>query len=313
MALALVVCVVCLVGFLSHKVPAVAVELPPLRYDRTAALREQAAPPGALPNAAPELLRAWELLARARLRQDPARIEEAQRSFAELLRAGTGRAEERRALRAVARGRFLRAADRADDGEAAGAREPLVRIARRHGLVGARRGAAAHRAVQGAWFDLRWERNAVPTPESGHVEPIAESLRRLGPMSQRAFVSWSMQARCGELLGVDDYPLPGDPQRCAGLRREMAEEARRMEPTYPLDEALAIIDMRLALSLETLALRSEGRDELAVVQSRDSAQTALVRANNRFRLLYQQRPSRRLERYLLGASGALSGGYPVAR
>ncbi len=298
-AVSMVALLVVLFVPLVHRVRAYPTDLPPLAWDPTAVERVHRADRDLhLVSAAPEVLATWSVLASAQAAQDTARAVEAQQRFAEVLAEGTqGDRAAMLRLRAAARRVFLRDLDVP--------RMPLTVIARRHGLTGpdVPPGVGVSVGTLIAWFDFRWERLSLPTPERGELEPTEDTLQRIPAPERRALVAWGLDARCPGLTGHDDYPRPGDPMRCARLRRESVEAARSLDRAYPLDEALAAVDVMEALAEEDVADAAEDTGLRSGALA--SAQAALVRAQERYGAILRARRSRRIERYLMGVVAEL--------
>ena len=281
---------------LAHRVPAYPVSLPPLATEPAplrAEHREDLARPR--PAAMREIVEAWDALTAAQSRRDGRAVHTAQARFASVLFDGTENLPElRNAARAVAAQAFL---DGLRD-----PRRPGTVVAARHGLAGPSAPSDVDDAQRLAWFIVRWERLALPTPSHGHIEPLVDTLLRVSPAVQRGFAAWVLGARCPSLLGT---AYPADPRPCADeLRRPMIAVASRFDPSYPRDEALAATDMMLAVALRhpsdaVLRARAdtsgEGRTDL------EDAQAALHRAQDRYAMLHRAHPSRRWERLSLGA------------
>lgn len=313
-ATALVLLTVALVFLVVNKPPALPESLPPLSYDPHAVERAHSARTEALPPAWREAMAAWEALVNAqaelakyraehsaprgnverplRERELMSDSEHALGRFTEIVQLATGRglAGPMAALRSEARKRFLRDLSRNDARWGA--------ITARHGLSGDGATVFATRAVRIAWFDYRWERFATPTPEQGDVGALGATLGRIPYAERRALVSWGLSARCGELLGVSRYPSLGEPTRCAQFRRDLIDEAMRLDRAYPESEARAAMDVLQAEGLRALATRTEDVHDLAVMNA--EAEHALLQAQGRYALLMESHRSRRIERYYKG-------------
>lgn len=282
---------------LSHRTPAWPTELAHLTYDERAVLdahRRDLARPA--PAAEREVMRAWAWWSRSAVSGDAARLADARQRFQEVLDEATGHAREPAlALRARATERFL--ANLND------ARAPLTEIARRHGL-GPDGPWYATRAARIAWFAMRWERNAARAADDGRVEPLTDTLLRVDPAYQRAFVSWGLDARCPALIGAHGaWSLTAAHTRaCAAFRNELVPVARAADPRYPDDEARAAIDVMLAVGLR----RAPGGDDAVhVVDDAASAgadgdaQAALVRARDRYAAMLERERTPRIERHFM--------------
>ncbi len=286
---------------LSHRTPAWPTELAHLTYDERAVLdahRRDLARPA--PAAEAEVMRAWAWWSRSAVAGDGARLADARQRFQDVLGEATGHAREPAlALRARATERFLAAlGDR---------RAPLTEIARRHGL-GLDGPWYATRAARIAWFAMRWERNAARTADDGRVEPLTDTLLRVDPAYQRAFVSWGLDARCPALIGAHDgWSLTAAHTRaCAAFRNELVPLARAADPRYPDDEASAAIDVMLALGLR----RPAGGDDAPVHVVDDAsndgdAQAALVRARDRYAAMLERARTPRIERHFMAVVAEL--------
>lgn len=284
-------------------------ELPWLRDDPAAtlgawraSLREPAPP------ASRAVLDAWNALSSANARRDEPAYLSAQRLFSTRLSEATLHAREReRAVQARGLDEFLREA------RIGGSGDPTVALARRHHLAGPE-GAGASDAARAAWFMMRWERMALPTPERGEVEPILDTLARLPRPAQVSFAAWSLRARCPELLGDGGRRGPDGARACARLRREMIEVARGADPSYPRDEAIAATDMLLAAGLlrfvdparREAAGLTEAIDDSLMRRARDEAGEALQRAALRYESVNRARPRRLIERYGMAAVETLA-------
>ncbi len=279
-------------------------ELPPLRYTPAAVERSHhgvsSAPP--LIPAAPEIMAAWSILASAQSSNDLRHVPEAQERFgAVLTEAAEGDLRAAHALRTAALREFLR------DLRVPGA--PMTVLATRHSLVGPRVPPYVNPAVRIAWFDARWERLALRTPIRGALEPTISTLARIPYAERRALVAWELSARCTELLGTTTL-RPGDPARCARLRRESVMAARDLDRSYPADEALAAVDVLEALGDENLAdtlesLSSDGDAPAVRSELLAQAQDALVRAQSAYAAMLRTRRSYRIEAYLRGVVAEL--------
>jgi len=303
---ALVIVLVALFVPVVHRTPAWPTNLPPLSYDADATIHEQRADlRRAPPPAAREVMSAWRALSQASARRDEAAFIERQQTFAEVLATATEHVRAPAlALRAQAAREFLAELRRPD--------RPLTIIARRHRLAGDDLPVYVDDAARLAWFTLRWERLALPTPEQGPLEGITDSLLRLPKETQRAFVAWGLAARCSELLGTTDRAArPDDPRRCASFRRDLIAATRGFNPNYPRDEAFAAVDMMLGVGLSRVAHATAERPEDTIDESvreaaRTDAQAAFVRAREGYVALVERAPSRRYERLLMGAMAELS-------
>ncbi|MEZ4393865.1 MAG: hypothetical protein R3A48_22560 [Polyangiales bacterium] len=309
-SLAVGVLVVLVAAFLpmAQRTPAFPTELPALRDDpgavraeREAALRLPAPP------ATGEVLAAWRALSEVTARRDEAGYLAAQRLFSTRLAQATLHARDKeRAIQARALDEFLR------DARGGDLRDATVRLARRHQLAGgAGEGAESART---AWFSMRWERMALPTPAQGEVEPILDTLGRLPRAAQVAFASWALSAPCPALLGDGGRRGPDGVRACARLRRDMIEVARGADPRYPREEAIAATEMLLASGLtryvsperRELAGVREVFDDSVLHRARDEAAEALQRAIVRYEALKRARPRRMFERYEMAAVASLA-------
>jgi hypothetical protein len=292
---------------MAHRTPAAPTELPVLRDDPAAVLRghrEALALPA--PSAADDVLAAWTRLSAVTARRDEAAYPAAQQLFAARVAEATQHARPlERAVQARGLARFLAAAQQP------GAQDPTVALARRHRLVG----AEATDAARVAWFLMRWERMALPTPTQGEVEPLVDTLTRLPRPAQIAFAAWSLRARCAELLGDDGRArVPDGARACARLRRDMIEVARVADPAYPRDEAIAATEMMLGAGLlrhvdgarREAAGLTAALDDFAIRRARDDAAEAFQRAITRYESVRRGRRSRLLERYEMAAVEALA-------
>lgn len=292
---------------MARRTPDYPTALPPLTYDADAVLREHAralalpAPP-----ATAQVLARWRALNEATAARRESEFSAAQAAFTSDYGLATGHAPSaEQALRARAREAFL--------GESRRPEAALTRVAARHRLAGPRATRDATTAVRVAWFDLRWERNALPTPEHGEVEPIATTLLRIPPPEQRAFTAWALAARCPVLVGVEGRPLrPDDARRCASLRRDLLDLAAGFDHAYPRDEAAAAIDMMLGESLLRLTdpARADAREPTVVddnerLRARDDALAAFQHAAERYGAMERRGHSARIERYLRAALAEL--------
>lgn len=296
---------------MAHRAPAYPTELPPLRADAAAVMREHRA---ALATPAPpgtrEVLAAWRRLAEVTARRDEDAYAAAQHLFATRLGDATlhDRAQER-AIQARGLDAFLRAAR---DGQGD---DPVVALARRHRLVGPGASARATDATRAAWFLMRWERMALPTPTQGEMERLVDTLGRLPRATQVAFAAWSLDAPCAELLGTAARGRgPEGVRACAQLRREMIEVAAGADRRYPRAEALAAVEMLLGAGLmrhadparrESVGLDG-AVDESVARRARDEAAAAFQRAVVRYEALKREHPSRRFERYEVAAIAELA-------
>lgn len=308
LAAALVALLLALFVPLAHRVAAWPESLTHLRTDDAAVLAEHrralALP---RPPAWREALRAWDQWSSAAASGDSARSLDARHRFAELYAEASATSPTAgTAIRALAAERFLNGLS---DPHA-----PLTRIAARHGLAPGGPWYATP-AARLAWFSLRWVRNAAPTHDDGAVEPIVDSLARLSPASQRAFVSWALDARCTGLIGATaTRPLtPDDVRACAAFRKDLLPLVRTMDPSYPVDEAFADTDAMLAAGLRaTLAdalSRPDGAvDEALRARVAGDTQAALVRARDGYAAMLERHRDRRIERRFMAVVQALSEG-----
>lgn len=233
------------------------------------------------PAATAEALAAWNALTVAQARAVGDRdAHRAQAQFAaQLFEATDGVPEARLAVRAVAAQRFLEGVGNPG--------APGTIVARRHGLVGPDADPTVTDAHRLGWFFLRWERLALPTPEHGHVEPLADTLLRVTPATRRAFAAWLLSARCVDLAGT----ARPDPRACSVLRRPMILLAARLDPAYPRDEALAATDLMLAVGLRhPPGGQAQGTDI-------EEAQAALHQAQDRYAALAHATHERRWTRH----------------
>lgn len=286
---------------LSHRTPAWPTGLAHLAYDERAVLdahRRDLARPA--PAAEAEVMRAWAWWSRSAVSGDAARLADARQRFQEVLGEATGHAREPAlALRARATERFL-----ANLGDA---RAPLTEIARRHGL-GPDGPWYATRAARIAWFALRWERNAARAADDGRVEPLTDTLLRVDPAYQRAFVSWGLDARCPALIGAHDgWSLTvAQTRACAAFRNELVPLARAADPRYPDDEARAAIDVMLAIGLRRPAGGDDAPVHLVDEASGDGdAQAALVRARDLYAAMLERERTPRIERHFMAVVAEL--------
>lgn len=286
---------------LSHRTPAWPTGLAHLTYDERAVLdahRRDLARPA--PAAEAEVMRAWAWWSRSAVSGDAARLADARQRFQEVLGEASGHAREPAlALRARATERFL-----ANLGDA---RAPLTEIARRHGL-GADGPWYATRAARIAWFAMRWERNAARAADDGHVEPLTDTLLRVDPAYQRAFVSWGLDARCPALIGAHDgWSLTAAHTRaCAAFRNELVPLARAADARYPDEESRAAVDVMLAIGLR----RPAGGDDAPVrvvdeASADGDAQAALVRARDRYAAMLERERAPRIERHFMAVVAEL--------
>lgn len=292
---------------MARRTPDYPTALPPLTYDADAVMREHARSRSLpTPNAAPQVIARWRALNDAMAERREADFPLAQTAFTSDYGVASGhRPEAERALRGRARGEFFAALH--------DPRAPLTRIAARHRLAGPRATRDATRAVLVAWFDLRWERLALPTPEHGEVEPMAVTLLRIPRPEQRAFAAWGLAARCPVLLGVEGRPLRADDaRRCATLRRELLDVASGVDRAYPRDEATAAVDMMLGTGLLRLTdpSRAEASEPTVVddterVRARDEATAAFQHAAERYAAMERRGHDARVERYLRAALSEL--------
>lgn len=296
---------------MAHRAPAYPTELPALRDDPAAVLREHRA---ALATPAPagtrDVLAAWTRLAQVTARREETAYAEAQQRFATRLGEATlhDRTQER-AIQARALDAFLRAL-RDGQGE-----DPLVALARRHHLAGPDASPHATDAVRAAWFLMRWERMALPTPAQGEMERLIDTLGRLPRATQVSFAAWALGATCGELLGYSPRSRgPEAVRACAVLRREMIDVASGADRRYPRAEALAAVEMQLGAGLmryvdparREAAGMTDAMDESLARRARDEAAEAFQRAVVRYESLKRERPGRRFERYQVAAVAELA-------
>lgn len=288
--------------------PAYPTSLPALSYDADATLAAHRADLALTrPAATPIVIEAWRALAAAQARRDTATQTVYQPRFAHHLYEATGHNPTAvRAVRAAARERFLR--------ELSDPRAPLTQIAARHHLVGPSASPSVDDAQRVAWFDLRWERLALPTPNDGtNLEPITTTLLRVPPASQRAFVAWGLSASCLELLGaVDRRPTLSDPRRCASARRDLVALAAAMDRGYPMDEARAAVEVMLATGLLRVSdpSRTDAAQPIeadATGVARDDANAAFSRARDLYAAMLRRERTRRVERYYRAAVAELGG------
>ena len=281
---------------LSHRTPEWPAELPHLTYDESAVIaehrRDLALP---LPPSAPEVERAWSVWSRAAASGDSTRSDVARQDFSDTLRtASLSSRNAARAIRARVAQRFLRDLD--------DPRAPLTVVASRHGL-GADGCWYVNPATRLAWFMLRWERNAAPVGDDGHVEPLTDSLARIHVAYQRAFLSWALDARCPELIGATSArPLtPTDVRACATFRGDLIPLARVFDGRYPDEEARASTEMMLAHGLRDLTRPAPDApvtviDEPTQIAARSDAQAALVRARELYATMLERERTPRIER-----------------
>lgn len=281
---------------LSHRTPEWPTELPHLTYDEAAVIAEHRRDLGlALPPSAREVERAWTAWSRAAASGDSARSDVARQDFSDTLRAASlSSLDASRAIRAHVAQRFL---DDLDD-----ARAPLTVVASRHGLGPDARWYVT-RATRLAWFMLRWERNAAPVGDDGHVEPLTDSLVRVPSAYQRAFLSWALDARCPELIGATAArPLSTEDVRaCATFRGDLIPLAHATDDRYPVEEARASVEMMLAHGLRDLTRPAPDApvtvvDEPTQIAARSDAQAALVRARELYATMLEHERTPRIER-----------------
>ncbi len=295
---------------LSHRTPEWPTELPHLAYDEAAVIaehrRDLARP---LPPSFAAVDRAWSRWSQAAAAGDAARSDAARQDFADTLRhASTQGADVSIALRARAAQRFLDDLERPD--------AALSVVAERHGL-GPHGRWYATRATRLAWFALRWERNAAPVADDGRVEPLADSLVRVSPSCQRAFLSWALDARCTELIGATAArPLtPADVRACANFRGDLVPIARAADPRYPAEESLATVEVLLARGLRDLTRRPDDApvtvaDDPAEIAARSDAQAALVRARDLYAATLERQRTPRIERRFMAVIAELGADEP---
>lgn len=295
---------------LSHRTPEWPAELPHLTCDESAVIaehrRDLARP---LPPSFAAVDRAWTRWSRAAAAGDPARSDAARQDFADTLRhAATQGADVSIALRARAAQRFLDDLERPD--------APLSIVAARHGL-GPRGQWYATRATRLAWFALRWERNAAPVADDGRVEPLTDSLMRISPSYQRAFLSWALDARCTELIGATEArPItPADVRACANFRGDLVPIARAVDPRYPDEESRAAVDVLLARGLRDLTRGPDDApvtvaDDPAEIAARSDAQAALVRARDVYAAMLERQRTPRIERRYMAVIADLGADEP---
>lgn len=291
---------------MSLRGPAWPAGLPPLAHDPAAILAQhRAALRRTAPAASPAVLSAWRALNQSLLRREPAASAAAQRYFSTLVaRATLHDRDAQSALRA-------RACDVL--GAARPAAEPdrygVVALATRHRLLGVHATPSVDAAQRLAWCALRWERLALPTPDSGPVEPLTDTLLRVPPPVQRGFVRWALSARCAALVGMDGRAVSlDDPRRCAAYRRELLPVAARMQPGWPAERARAHTEMLLGLGLQQAARApaTQGADGFARSTALDEARRALQTAADAYGAELRTAPSHPTERLALGALRALA-------
>jgi hypothetical protein len=246
---------------------------------------------------APYLDESVEALARASATHDPQAIARAQRELAAFVVDAAGDDQAARdALRERYLRRFLAALE-------SGARDPMLATAARHRLVGPDAAPGVTRAMLVAWFDFRWE--AVTARETLRDQPIplGRLIERLPLAEQRALVAWALRVDCDALLGTPPRrPLaPEQLAQCAALRQEFVGLARVLPGSdYPVDEARAAVHVLHAREL--LRSAAAERDLARRGAMEHAAASAYAQAHAIYSLLAEQRPSRRLQRYLLGSS-----------
>lgn len=295
---------------MAQRTPVFPTELPALR-DAPEAVRDEHRAALALPAppATPQVLAAWRALSEVTARRDEGAFVAAQHLFSSRIAEATLHARPaERAIAARALQGFLDAARRG------GLTDATVRLASRHRLAGPDASPAATDAARAAWFLMRWERMALPTPTQGEVEPLLDTLGRLPRATQVAFAAWALRATCAEVLGDGGRRGVRGARDCARLRRDMVGVARGADPRYPVDDALAATDMLLAAGLlrhvdpaRRVMLRvPEERDDTSLRQARDEAAEALQRALLRYNNA-PGAPRRRLqERHQMAALEALA-------
>ncbi|MFO0627561.1 MAG: hypothetical protein U0325_18280 [Polyangiales bacterium] len=295
---------------MAQRTPVFPTELPVLR-DAPGAVRDahRADLARPAPPATPQVLAAWRALSEVTARRDEAGFVTAQRLFATRLAEATLHARDaERAIAARALQAFLDAAHRGD------ATDATVRLAARHRLAGPDAAPAASDAARTAWFLMRWERMALPTPDRGEVEPLLDTLGRLPRPMQVAFAAWALRATCAEILGDGGRRGVRGARDCARLRRDMVGVAHGADPRYPTDEALAATDMLLAAGLlrhvdparRVLLRTPEEPDETSLRQARDEAAEALQRALLRYEQRAGRGRRRLLERHQMAALETLA-------
>ena len=231
----------------------------------------------------------------AAVRRDATDMAAAQRQFAAFLvdaRATTAEA------RAQVRERYLRQIlDAVDHGRTDG----LVTIAQRHQLAGMYAAPTIDRATLMAWFDFRWEAFAAPEHLRGERVAFANLLARIPAEERRAVVAWVLDGTCASLLGL--RPNAGqsarETEQCASARREFVDAAGVIDPTYPVAEARAAIDVMLGHDLDAIARTTV--DETTRDGLRTAARESFQRAHGAYTLLAAHDGSRRIRRYLRGA------------
>jgi hypothetical protein len=294
---------------MAQRTPVFPTELPVLR-DAPRAVRDEHRAALALPAppATPQVLTAWRALSEVTARRDESGFVAAQHLFATRIAEATLHARPaERALAARALQSFLDASHRGDVTDA------TVRLAARHHLAGPDATPTATDAARTAWFLMRWERMALPTPAQGEVEPLLDTLGRLPRAAQIAFAAWALRATCAEILGDGGRRGVRGAGDCARLRRDMVGVARGADPRYPTDEALAATDMLLAAGLlrhvdparRVMLGVPDERDETSLRQARDEAAEALQRALLRYDTL-RAHPRRLLQRHQMAALEALA-------
>jgi hypothetical protein len=295
---------------MAQRTPVFPTELPGLR-DAPDTVRDDHRAALALPAppATPQVLAAWRALSEVTARRDEAAFVTAQHLFSTRLAEATLHARPaERAIAARALQAFLDAARRGEGADA------TVRLAARHRLAGPHAAPASTDAARTAWFLMRWERMALPTPSQGEVEPLLETLGRLPRPAQISFAAWALRATCPEILGDGGRRGIRGARDCARLRRDMVAVARGADPRYPTDEALAATDMLLAAGLlrhvdparrVMLGARDEG-DDTSLRQARDEAAEALQRALLRYDARLRSPRRRLLERHQMAALEALA-------
>lgn len=295
---------------MAQRTPVFPTELPRLRDAPDAvraALREDLARPA--PPATPQVLAAWRALSEVTARRDEGGFVAAQHLFSTRVAEATLHARPaERAIAARALQAFLESARRGDVADA------TVRLAARHRLAGPDVAPAATDAARAAWFLMRWERMALPTPAQGEVEPLLDTLGRLPRPLQISFAAWALRATCPEILGDGGRRGVRGARDCAQLRRDMVGVARGADPRYPADEALAAADMLLAAGLlrhvdparRVMLGVPEERDDTSLRQARDEAAEALQRALLRYDTRLRSDRRRLLERHQMAALEALA-------
>lgn len=255
------------------------------------------------PRPAPPFLdESYETLARAAASREPQALARAQRAFAALVIDAAGDdVSLREAFREHYLRRFLAALEHHPD-------HPLVTIAARHRFLETETPtsiSSVSRAMLIAWFDLRWETLAARESLRDERLSLERLVGRIPPAERRAAVAWILHADCDALLGtVPDRALsPSQWQQCAAVRQEFVGLARRLDPSYPVDEARAAVDVLLARGLLQAATTARDPSERAALEQ--SAREAFGRAHGLYTLLAERDPSRRLRRYLLGTARAM--------